>query len=251
MKFKVMGLGWRWVSVVGVALLGGCAQVHSGPYGVPVGPSNQPTGSRTTEAGLRISADELTRWSSPQFGMIEVTFENDGSEWAEIRDVRIALPPEQVPGTTVLTSQRIASFREAARRRADIEQHNVALGLGILTLSGLVVAETSDGPAAAVGAVGATAGLTGLVAMDETASADRASHVEPYPESHLLGGPFSVGPGLFAKKWIVLETNPNLTRACVERLRVSYRVQSGGEERVWLSIRDASSPWQRERCRDR
>lgn len=251
MKTWVMGVAKWGAGLLGGAVLVGCAQVHSGPYGMPVDPSNRPTGSRTTEAGLKISADELTRWSSPQFGMIEVTFENEGTEWLEVRDVHVSMPPEQLPGTTILTSARIAAFREAARRRSEIDQHNVAIALGILTVGGMVVSETSDGPTGAVGALGATAGLAGLIAVEEGASADRASHVEPYPESHLLSGPFSVGPGLFAKKWIVLETSPDVTRACVERLRVSYRVQSGHEERVWLGFRDASSPWQREHCRQR
>lgn len=249
-------MGWRKRSaatfwVASVVAHAGCAQVHSGPYGVPVGPGNQPTGSRTTQAGLTLSADELTRWSSPQFGMIEVTFENDSGEWVEVRDLHVALPPDQTPGTTILTSQRIAAFREAARQRHAIEQQNVAVALGVLTLGGLVLAETTEGAPKALGAVSATAGLGGLIAMDAKDSADRVSHVEPLPKSHLLGGSISVGPGLFAKRWIVLETNPSVARACVDRLRVSYRVQSGHEERVWLRFRDASSAWQREACRQR
>ena len=251
MKTWVTGFGKRCAKILVLAGLAGCAQVHSGRYGVPVDPGNRPTGSKTTESGLRLSADELTRSSSPQFGMIEVTFENDGSEWVEVRDLRVAVPPDQAMGTTVLTSQRIAAFREAARRRNEIERHNLAIGLGILTLGGLLVSETTEGPPQAVGALSATAGLGGLLAVDAAESAERASHVEPYPESHLLGGPFSIGPGLFAKKWIVLETSSHLTRACVDRLRVAYRVRSGGEERVWLRFRDASSPWQRELCRER
>jgi hypothetical protein len=242
---------WR-LEMTGVVLVLGaataCASVHSGAYGVPVDAANRPTGERETAAGLKISADELTRWSSPQFGMIEVTFENNSTEWIELRDLAIALPPEMRSGTEILASHRIASFREAALRDQAIQQQNLAVALGILTLGGIVVAETTDGVPQALGATAAVTGLGGLVVASESAEADRAQHIQPFPASHLLSGPFSVGPGLHTKKWIVLQTNPGVTRACVDRLRLQYRVQPDREERVWLSFRDVGSAWQRELC---
>jgi hypothetical protein len=247
MNTWTVGAGW----VAGLVAITGCAQVHSGPYGVPVNAANQPTGLRTTESGLKVSADELPRWSSPHIGMIEVTFENEGAEWVEIRDVHVDLPPEQLPGTTIMAGGRIAAYRDALRRKEQIEEQNLSVALGILTLSGIVLAETTEGLPKAAGAVGATAGIGTLLVMDQSSDADRASHIEPYPESHLLGGPFVVGPELFTKKWIALETKPGVTPACVERMRLTYRAASGREERVWLSFRDASSPWQRELCRSR
>ena len=247
MNTWTVGAGW----VAGLVAITGCAQVHSGPYGVPVNAANQPTGLRTTESGLKVSADELPRWSSPHIGMIEVTFENEGAEWVEIREVQVQLPPDELPGTTILGGPRIAAYREALQRKERIEEENLSVALGILTLSGIVLAETTEGLPKAAGAVGATAGIGTLLVMDQSSDADRASHIEPYPESHLLGGAFAVGPELFTKKWIALETKPGVTAACVERMRVTYRVASGREERVWLSFRDASSPWQRELCGSR
>lgn len=249
MKSAMVGAGW--VVALGLAAITGCAQVHTGPYGVPVNAANQPTGLRKTASGLKVSADELPRWSSPQIGMIEVTFENDSAEWVEIKDVHIDLPPDQLPGTTILGSGRIAAYRAALERQERIEEHNLSIALGIMTLSGMVLANTTEGVPKAAGAVGATAGFGTLLVMEQSSDADSASHIEPYPESHLLGGPFVVGPELFTKKWIALETKPGLTAKCVQRMRVTYRVQSGREERVWLSFRDASSPWQRELCRSR
>jgi hypothetical protein len=242
---------WR-LGMTGVVLvLGsatGCASVHSGAYGVPVDAANHPTGERETAAGLKISADELTRWSSPQFGMIEVTFENESTEWIELRDVAIALPPDTRPGTEILASHRIASFRDASLRNQEIREQNLAVALGILTLGGVVLAETTEGVPAAIGATAAVAGLGGLVVASETKAADKAQHVQPFPASHLLSGPFSVGPGLHTKKWIVLQTNPDVTPACVDHIRLQYRVQQGREELVWLSFRDTGSAWQRELC---
>jgi hypothetical protein len=242
---------WRlgmWGLMLALGATTGCASVHSGAYGVPVDAANRATGQRETAAGLKISADELTRWSSPQFGMIEVTFENESTEWIELRDVAIALPPDTRPGTEILASHRIASFRDAALRNEAIREQNLAVALGILTLGGLIVAETTEGVPQALGATAAAAGLGGLVLASETAAADKAQHVQPFPESHLLAGPFSVGPGMHTKKWIVLQTNPSVTRACVDHIRLQYRVQQDREERVWLTFRDSGSAWQRELC---
>jgi hypothetical protein len=245
-----MKLWWQEMMGVVLALSAatGCASVHSGAYGVPVDAANRPTGEAETAAGLKISAAELTRWSSPQFGMIEVTFENKSTEWIELRDLAIALTPEMRPGTEILASHRIAAFREAALRDQAIQQQNLAVALGILTLGGIILAETTEGVPQALGATAAVTGIGGLVVAGESEKADKAQHIQPFPASHLLSGPFSVGPGLHTKKWIVLETHPGVTRACVDRLRLQYRVQPDREERVWLSFRDAGSAWQRELC---
>jgi hypothetical protein len=81
-------------------------------------------------------------------------------------------------------------------------------------------------------------------------AADDRSIPSLVPSDHLLSGPISVPPGLFAKRWIVLHTpNPGATGR-VRSMQLGYRLDHGHVEYVSLAFRapDTSSEWQAEPC---
>jgi len=49
--------------------------------------------------------------------------------------------------------------------------------------------------------------------------------VRLWPDSHLLSGPFWVPPGLFAKKWILLDVD--VVKTPVRTLVISYKTADG------------------------
>jgi hypothetical protein len=79
------------------------------------------------------------------------------------------------------------------------------------------------------------------------------------PSTHLLALPFSVPPGLFTKRWLLLNTRGART-PCIRQVLLDYDVQRGGlasgaaqvgsRERVLLKFRYAGdrSSWQAPVC---
>ena len=99
--------------------------------------------------------------------------------------------------------------------------------------------------------IGATvaAGSTGtLVGRALVERARAAEGVARYPESHLLTVPFSVPPGLFIKKWILVYTNSDVAGRCIDRLTLSYQPAPARTEHVLLTFKDRSSEWQSSGC---
>jgi hypothetical protein len=69
------------------------------------------------------------------------------------------------------------------------------------------------------------------------------------PNSHLLAGPFSVPPALFAKKWIVLRSSA--TARCTELMNLAVHFQGGSWRQLRARFRDptnSTSEWQATAC---
>jgi hypothetical protein len=81
------------------------------------------------------------------------------------------------------------------------------------------------------------------------ARADAAETPEPFPEDHLLSVPFAVPPGLFAKKWIVVNTRSHDPATCLRWANLDLDTEDGKHDRVRLTFGDDSSEWQAQSCR--
>jgi hypothetical protein len=65
-----------------------------------------------------------------------------------------------------------------------------------------------------------------------------------YPDQHLLSVPFSIPPGLFIKRWILLSTPDNPPGGCIDSMVLSYETSDHATGRVLLSFKIPASPWQ-------
>jgi hypothetical protein len=65
-----------------------------------------------------------------------------------------------------------------------------------------------------------------------------------YPDQHLLTVPFSIPPGLFVKRWILLSTPDNPPGGCVDSMVLSYETSDHSTGRVLLSFKIPASSWQ-------
>jgi len=77
-----------------------------------------------------------------------------------------------------------------------------------------------------------------------------AEHVERLPQSHLLAGPVAIPPGLFVKRWIVLQTKETSGSSCVAAVTLGFERAAGTFERVLLTFKRANkrTEWQAAAC---
>jgi hypothetical protein len=235
------------------ALATACASVQGRNVAVPVDAAGNVARAPLTASGLIVSGEELASYSSRHFGLIEVTFENFTDEWLHVD--RIALDfggAERNEGVFLPEGADLIAWHAATVNRNDIRGTNAATALGALLALGTIVAlagrASGRREAAAAGGIVALGAATTVVIGENDARIDRAERAPRLPETHLLAVPFAIPPGLFAKRWVLLNTRSSAT-PCIASMLIDYHVEPGNE-RVRLPLRRgaALSEWQPEAC---
>lgn len=227
-----------------------CTQFPGQHVAIPVEAQGRRSSKAVTPSGLIVRGDELTHYSSRYFGALLVTFENRTPDWARVERVSLDFP--SVPhndGIFIPWGDDLASWSSATEQRNALRDANTEAALGGLALGGLVAAAVGGrGPAGRVGGVVALTSVTALLASSNQESLSGPQRAEPFGAGHLLNVPFSIPPGLFVRKWIVLNTRSGLP--CIVSEIISYDVAGRGTERVELSFRSTStrSDWQSDVC---
>jgi len=239
----------RVVTCLMVLGVHGCASVHNTYEARPVDAYGRFSKSNVTASGLRITGGEIAELASSQFGAIALTFENTSRSWVRVRRVSLdfggAFNNQNV---LVPWGSDIDAWYGATATRNAVRDHNRELALSALGIAGMTVAAASSNPAAdVIGGTVALASFGTLIVEGLTDSARAAGKTAIFPETHLLAGPFGVPPGLFTKKWILLQTSERANPYCIDSMFVTYELEERGWERVLLEFKSASA-WQRAAC---
>jgi hypothetical protein len=238
---------WRAFLLFGWAVCG-CATISSAELAVPVDERGKLSKSKVTASGLRVSGEELSALASPYFGALEITFENQSSNWVHVQGVHLDFGGEAHNRTVLIPwGEDIRSWYESTLQRNEIREANRELALGAVELTGLLAAGfAKDGLRKAGGLVAAGA-LGTAVADAAVGAAQSAENVHIFPDNHLLAGPFGVPPALFAKRWIVLNTQDAAKASCIDRVLITYEFPDRRYERVLLKFKRPTE-WQRDAC---
>jgi hypothetical protein len=232
-----------------------CAGVEGRFAASPVDTQGRVLSARTTASGLAISGGELRSYGSAYFGLVEVVFENTSADWIHISRLDLDfIDPAKNAAVLIPRGAELEAWHSATLQRNDIRETNHATTLGALFAIGetVAVAGAVSGEreiAAAGGAVALGASTAALVA-DQDRRVQRAERVRVVPGSHLLATPFGVPPGLFTKKWVLLQTRSH-SAPCVSAMLVDYDVEGRGRERALVRFRAEleRSEWQYRACR--
>lgn len=246
MTSKATGFWCMWA--VTFEVISGCATVQSARHAYPIDEQGHVSKNAVTRSGLVVSGEELTDLASPNFGALELTFENTSTDWRRIRRVSL-----DFGGATnnqfirIPWGDDIRAWYDATVQRSRIHATNRRLATGAVALAGMTVATTSSNETArAVGGIAALGALAGLLAEQSSAAVSSAERVAFFPENHLFAGPFAVPPNLFTKKWVTLNT-PGGNVPCIDYLVLTYEFDDRPFERVFLYYK-SHSDWQREAC---
>lgn len=231
-----------------------CASVGSEYAATPVDAEGRLMAGRRMPSGLALSSEELRPYASAYFGMVEITFENKTAEWIHIDRVSLDFGGgARSEAVVVPEGADLDAWYEATQQRNDIRDTNAATALGALFALGQAVAVvgalSGEREVAAAGGALALGTATAAAIEGQDRRVQRAEGVRVVPQSHLLNVPFAVPPGLFAKKWVLLQTRSRAA-PCIGTMLIDYDTRERGRERALLTFRTAfeSSEWQRRTC---
>jgi len=230
----------------------GCATVAASNDALPIDETGKRSDNRHTKSGLLVTGEELDVLASRYFGAIRITFENPSSRWVNVRTMRIGFGSEELnKGVLLPWGSQVDSWMQATLRRNAVRQANVDAALTVVALAGTATrAAAGDSTAGDIGAV-AAGGAVAISAIDGLNTQARLANSPPlFPDSHLLAVPFAIPPGLFADKWVLLQTSDPSRPACHRAIVLDYETDVGGRERVVLPFRTPGEPseWQSGAC---
>lgn len=233
------------------AVLAGCASVSPGFRAQPLDAQGRLVDSEVSRSKLTIVGREINDLSSPYFGFVELTFLNHSAHWVRVERMQFSFgDPVADRSVFVPWGTDIQSWQHATALRNAVKEANTQTALEVLALAGTAAAAFSqDRGVKVVGGSVALGSLAALTAREYDARVKAAQSSPIFPESHLLAVPFGVPPGLFAKKWVVLNTLPGRA-GCIRSMLLDYQSDAAGPERAWLTFRKrvSSSEWQSDVC---
>lgn len=216
-----------------------CATVTPGIRGMPKTPSETPAEDGRTASGLVVYCQQDGFLSTEYLKAYSFTFSNRTSDWIRVNGAVIDLDsPARNRQVVVTAGADLEAWYQAIRVKRAVETHNRSVALGTLGLmAGAAAASSRHLGVQAAGSVSAVAALGSLTVAQLNASAVNSSRGAIFPGSHLMAGRFVVPPGLFAKKWILLDVSGADGAISVEALRLKYEVDGGGAETVTFQLR--------------
>ncbi len=227
-----------------------CASVHSGSYAVPVNQVNSDTTKKTSieeglqaESELIISGKLKRQLSSKFFAFIDLTFENTSQEWVRLTDIKIDFGSEEANENINFTyGTDLSVWFKSTQKRNKIRNYNQQLAIGVITgLGAGIAAGSNNSNIQSLGLMTATAGATVLSVNEFNKIQSKIEDAEIFPENHLFAKDFIIPPGLFDKKWLVINSKNHGKIGFITDLYLEYRINDIEKEKVKLQFRSLNT----------
>lgn len=235
------------------ASLVACAQVQKEHVARSVGSVQAQAGDSTGPAAILAVSGKLNKdFSSEYFGYFDLTLENKSDEWLVVSKVNVTFVDSfQNEHIRFISGPKFTLWYQSMAKIIEIDEQNqktamatiAALGAGVAAFSGNRNAQAL-GAAAAVGAGGA------YLASEHGKRLDSLQNTRMYPENHLLGDSIVLPPGLFADRWLLVNSSRHEEMEYVTALEIELEMADGRKEKHVLEFRPQRSTsfpkWQRE-----
>jgi hypothetical protein len=158
---------------------------------------------------LQMSVREEGDYASTYFRFFNVTFENTSAEWLNVARVELEVPdPALAAQIRVPSGEQLQPWSEATAAQLAIKQHNEQVVLASIAVVAAISGAASKREAVKASGLTELAALGGLTISEINARLRELDNPNfanlAFPEGHLLHA-FSVPPGLFLRRWIVLQ----------------------------------------------
>jgi len=190
-----------------------CASTHEGNLANSIGGDNNQS--------VKVSAQTIERDKDSAFELVEVTFENNDSDWFRVSSAKILTGDPSVTKINVVVGEDLKSWAEAMDFKYRKESYNTAVAITAAqaaTAAAMAAGtSTNNKNLQTAGAVGYIASI-GWAASEVISAAKRqAISSRGTPESHLYE-PFTVPPSLFIRRWVLLSkpVGLNLQKLVIE-----------------------------------
>jgi hypothetical protein len=234
-----------------ITLFINCATVHNGEYAIPVDQKGHHKIDFNTKTGLDliISSIEYESLSSKYFGVINITFENKSDEWVKIKKIIIDFGNDDKNKNIKITSgNELHYWAKSISKKREIAEFNKKIILGSIGIIGLGVAGgTKNSNLKNIGSALFLGAATSLAVTEYNRNLNKIQNPRIFPENHLLSANFAIPPGLFVKKWIVLNSKNYRKTKIIDKVYLRCITEEGKSEKFKLVFRNfiqSNSLWQ-------
>lgn len=198
----------------------GCATAHSGKNLAKTYGSD----GKLMNSKLIVSAKEINALASKHFGVVEFTFENKSNKFITIESLSVTFKNKQLDkNIKLIIGNKLQSWNEGQQNVSTLKAQNTAAVLGAISAAGAVASSSNHRKTRGAGNVAFFAGA-GAMSISRAQNRKVAKKLSmAVPSSHLLSTPFSVAPGLFNNKWILLFTENPEKLPYVHTITVTYK----------------------------
>jgi hypothetical protein len=216
---------------------------HYNRYALQTSPEQGKSFANTKEpkSGLVISGALDSDKTSNYFGAFDLVFENKSDRWMVLRDIRISfLTPEQSQNVSIPVGAQYAAWAQGMQNLADYNAKKGAL-LGGLLAGAVIMGSSNNSDAKALGAL--TMGLSVAAAASKTNYNEIFVGLPPF---HLLNGDIVIPPGMFMKRWLLLNSTNHEATGYISTIIFDFKDQDGNAQKYYLQFRDpeSTSGWQ-------
>lgn len=221
------------LTVLPILFLQSCASLHSNYQGVYVPREN--ANENAVESPIVVSGDISDKMYSTYFRVVNFTLENTSNHWARISNVSVDFQDEKLNHSIKIpVGNQIAAWVKSMELKNAITQYNTSLMLSGLVLVGAIAGAQGNSNSQLAGTAMMTAGVGSMVSDDLSNNLDEIQNAKMIPKTHLLSGDFDIPPGMFTKKWILLES-PDANNVPVQKIAINFEI-NGAKKRVSLPI---------------
>lgn len=182
---------------------------------------NPPT--KGSNASFLASCNTRGEVQTDYFRIINCTIENTGDDWLDVKVENVTMLPETTLAK-VSSAREIGDLAKAYSYSEAQSDHNIGAGLATLAVAGFVAAAAGGGGNTSGAGAAAIVTSTSISSFRSLSKAhDQAEHAgkPAFTNDHLLGDGFSVPPGLFTRKQLVIQIRrdaeqPEALRVCFE-----------------------------------
>lgn len=230
-------------------LFSGCASTGKANLGKPIDPETHAENG-TFKPGVAISCELSDALSSEYFGYLDFNIANPSGEWKIVTDVKIRFAdPGLDSAVSVVLGRNLEAWYQAQSKAIDISQHNQDVALGLLGGAGLGIAAFSRNEGLGFAGAAAAAGAASALAIRGVGrTLDSLQMAKLIPRNHLLADTIAVPPGLFADRWLLLNSTNQDSLGYITDILIDYKVNGGKAETQRIRFRKegsvASNKWQ-------
>lgn len=209
---------------------------------------------KITKSGIEITAKENYSMATNYFGVIDFAFNNTTQNWIRIKQVKAFFNDENKNKNIIFTSGRdLAIWAQATEVIKAIEAKKTAIVLGVIAGLGAGIASfSSDTNIKSLGALSTIGAISSLSIMEFNKNYNEVEKAKIFPENHIFASVFVIPPGIYVKKFLVLNTRNHQDIGFIKEISLEIIVKDNEPELIELVFRrslpekkvDEFSKWQ-------
>jgi len=177
--------------------------------------------------------------SSEYFGFIDFTFENKTENWVEIKDIQLNFQDKKIGKfVKIISGKELNIYLESIKIRNNIKEYNKRVILGTVAVIGNSIAKSSNGRnGQLIGNTLLAGSLTSLTLDEMNKQIDKLENAEIFPHNHLMSKDFLIPPGLFVKKFLIINSENSKTGYIKDILLTYSTVINGVSKTKTIKLR--------------